>query len=128
MASLVFFTTMSFTVNMHFCGHDLMDFSFVQQPENCGMDQVKAPVKPSCDIMLSKKSCCTDKQFSVHGQHEIKTSFDRLSIDQQVFVSTFVYSYINLFEALDKKPAHYKDYNPPFLERDLLSLNQTFLI
>ncbi len=34
MAAVVLMTTMSFTVDMHYCGDSLVDFSFVQKVEN----------------------------------------------------------------------------------------------
>ena len=128
MAVMVLFTTMSFSVNIHYCGEHLIDFSFLQRPDSCSMDHVKAPVKNLCDAMLMQKSCCTDKKFTVKGQHELKVSFEKLSLEQQSFVASFFYSYINLFETLRQRPAHHKNYIPPLLEQDILCLNQTFLI
>lgn len=39
MAFVVMFTTMSFTVDMHFCGDSLVDFSLFAKAESCGMEK-----------------------------------------------------------------------------------------
>ena len=41
MAAVVLMTTMSFTIDMHYCGDSLVDFSFVQKAETCGMEKAK---------------------------------------------------------------------------------------
>ncbi|WP_417620071.1 HYC_CC_PP family protein, partial [Oceanihabitans sediminis] len=38
MAIVVLFSTMSFTIDMHFCGDTLMDTAIFQQVKTCGMD------------------------------------------------------------------------------------------
>ena len=55
-------------------------------------------------------------------------SFDQLSFDEQLFVTTFAYSYINLFEGFDENIVPFKDYSPPPLIRDVQILDQIFLI
>lgn len=126
MAFVVLLTTMSFTIDMHYCGDTMVDFSFVQKVESCGMEKVQPP--QPCENSVSEKSCCSDEQLMVDGQNDLKTSFDTLTFGQQTFIASFFYSYINLFEASDDKIVPFKNYHPPFLERDVLVLNQVFLI
>ncbi len=127
MAAVVLMTTMSFTVDMHYCGDTLVDFSFVRQVETCGME--KEQVTTSCEKpMVSQKSCCSDEQMVKQGQDDLKTSFDTLSFEQQTFIAAFTYSYIKLFEGTASTDVSYKDYPPPFVKRDVQVLHQTFLI
>jgi len=127
MAAVVLLTTMSFTVDMHYCGDTLIDFSFVQQVETCGM--AKEQVTTSCEKpMVSQKSCCSDEQMVKQGQDNLKVSFDSLSSEQQVFVVSFTYSYLNLFEGTASTDVPFKDYPPPFVKQDVQVLHQTFLI
>ena len=127
MAAVVLMTTMSFTVDMHYCGDTLVDFSFVRQVETCRME--KEQVTPSCEKpMVSQKSCCSDEQMVKQGQDDLKTSFDTLSFEQQTFIAAFTYSYIKLFEGTASTDVSYKDYPPPFVKRDVQILHQTFLI
>ncbi len=127
MAGVVLFTTMSFAVDIHYCGDTLVDFSFVQKVDTCGME--KMADTSSCENpSVSEKSCCKDHQFVKQGQDDLKLSFDQLSFGQQIFVASFAYSYISLFEATQSTEVPFVAYPPPFIERDVQVLHQTFLI
>ena len=127
MAIVVLMTTMSFTVDMHYCGDTLVDFSFIQSAKTCGMEKVQAN-KGCKKPMLSEKSCCSDEQMVKQGQDDLKTSFDALSFEQQTFIAAFTYSYINLFEGTESEEVPFEDYPRPFVKRDVQVLHQTFII
>ncbi len=126
LASLVFVTTMSFTVDMHYCGDSLVDFALFHNAQTCGMENQSS--QKSCEAGFSEKSCCSDKQLVVEGQDDLKMSFNTLNFEQQVFVVSFVHSYINLFETLDSHIVPFRDYAVPFLIRDIQKLHETYLI
>ena len=127
MAAIVLMTTMSFSIDMHYCGDTLVDFSFSQEVKSCGMEMTA--VVPECvNAMISQKSCCSDNQIVQQGQDDLKLSFDTLSLEQQLFVASFTYSYLSLFEQGPSKAISFQDHSPPFLERDIQALHQTFLI
>ncbi len=126
MAFVVLFSTLSFTVNMHYCGETLVDTSFFHDAETCGMEIQKPSTSSECSI--AKKDCCSDKQLVVEGQDKLKLSFDTLALDHQVFVASFVYTYINLFEGLEKKAISYRDYVPPLVVKNIYKLDESFLI
>ncbi len=125
MAIVVLFSTMSFTIDSHYCGDTLVDTSIFHKVKSCGMDMQK-PSTEDCNITI--KDCCTDEQFVVDGQDELKISFDTLSINQQLFVASFVYSYIDLFEGLEENVTSYRDYTPPLVIRHIYKLDETYLI
>ena len=126
MALVVLFTTVSLTVDMHYCGDSLVDFSFFHKAETCGMEIVGTA--KDCKPAISQEPCCSDHQIVKEANHDLKTSFDKLTFGQQTFVATFFYTYINLFEGLDKNFVPFKDYSPPFIERDVQTLYETYLI
>ena len=127
MAFVVLMTTMSFTVNMHYCGKALVDYSFFNEAKTCSMKKMQAAF--NCEMTtITQKPCCSDKQLIVEGQDDLKNSFDSLAFEQFVFVSIFSYSYINLFEEQASIAILYEDYPPPFFKRDVQVLHQTFLI
>lgn len=126
MAALVLFTTMSFTVDVHYCGDYMVDFSLIQNARTCGMEAEQKT--DDCKTIITEDSCCTDKQIIVEGQDNYKQSFDTLNFEQQTFVATFLYTYINLFEDLDTNIIPFRDYRPPFLIRDIQKLHETYLI
>ncbi len=127
LAAIVLMTTMSFTVDMHFCGETLVDFSFTQQVKTCGMETNQTA--SSCEkVAANKSSCCTDKQVVKEGSEDLKISFVQLSLEQHVFLTAFTYTYLDRFEEIDSQETSFQDADPPFVRRDLQVLHQTFLI
>jgi len=126
MALVVLLSTFSFAVDKHYCGDVLVDFSFFGKAESCGMEIQKS--NESHDHGLEKKGCCEDQTLAIAGQDDLKISFEKLSTEVQLFVVSFIHSYINLYEGFDTKIVPFKDYSPPPLIRDIQVLDQTFLI
>ena len=120
MALIVLFSTLSFSLDMHFCGDTLVDYSFYKEANSCDMKAM--------DATMSKMDCCDDVEIVLEGQDELKISFDTLSFEQQVFVASFVYSYSNLFESYEEELIPFKEYSPPPLIADIQLINEAFLI
>ncbi|WP_026753703.1 hypothetical protein [Sediminibacter sp. Hel_I_10] len=126
MALIVLCSTVSFTVQTHFCGKRLVDMSVFNKAATCGMELQKGSTANSCEF--SKKNCCNDEQVIVKGQDQLQLSFEDFSFEQQLFITTFIYSYHDLFEDATTHKASFGDYPPPFYEQDIQVLYQTFLI
>ena len=125
MAFVVLFSTMSFTVNMHYCGGTLVETAVFNKAEGCGMEMEKTSTD-GCEI--TKKNCCDDKQLKVDGQDELQLQADNISFEQQVFITSFIYTYINLFEGLNNNISSYEAYEPPLVTRQIFKLDETYLI
>jgi len=125
MAFVVLFSTMSFTVDMHYCGGTLVETAVFHKAKGCGMEMESPSTK---DCSSTKKNCCSNEQLVLDGQDELQLSIDKISFEQQVFIATFIYTYINLFEGLDKNVSSYKEYKPPLVIRPLYKLDETYLI
>jgi len=128
MALIVLLSTMSFSVDMHYCGDHLVGFSLSEKVDTCMMKAETSKSSSECAVVDMDMDCCSDVEVVIEGQDDVKVSFDQFTFEQQVFVASFVYSYINLFEGLDEKVVPFKDYAPPPLIRDIQILDQTFLI
>ena len=120
LAFLVLFSTMSFTINEHYCGGSLVETSWFVEAEGCGMEM-------ETSTSFSADSCCNDIVTIVDGQDEVKQN-SQLTIDQQVFITAFIHTYSELFEVPVTEAISYKDYVPPLLVRDIQLLDETFLI
>lgn len=125
MAFVVLFSTMSFTLDMHYCGDTLVETALFHKAKGCGMDMQK-PSTEGCSI--TKKNCCNDEQLVVSGQDELQLQIDKISFEQQVFIASFVYTYGNLFEGLDKNVSFYEAYKPPLVVKQLYKIDETYLI
>lgn len=126
MALLVLFSTMSFTVDKHFCGSILVDKAIFSEAKTCGME-----VDLATRIEMASEEedmCCSNETIAVDGQDELKISFKSLDKDQQVFLKTFTSTYLNLYEGLPEQIVPYRNYSPPLLVQDILVLDQVFII
>jgi hypothetical protein len=126
MAFVVLFSTMSFTISEHFCGDHLVDSALFSKAESCGMEMQNP--SPTKDCSINKDNCCSDVLKQFEGQTNLKTDLSNLTFEQQVFVTSFIYSYVNLFEGLDQNIIPFKNYSPPFIVRDIQTLDEVFLI
>lgn len=77
---------------------------------------------------LTEDSCCTNEKVAVEGQDELKVNFDSLDFEQQTFLASFTYSYLNIFESLPRQVISHKNYSPPLLVSDIQLLDSVFLI
>ncbi len=125
MAFVVLFSTMSFTLDMHYCGDTLVETAFFHKAKGCGMEMEK-PSTEGCAI--TKMNCCDDEQLVVDGQDELQLSVDKISLEQQLFIASFVYTYINLFEGFDNKVSSFEKYKPPLVIRQIYKIDETYLI
>lgn len=125
MAVVVLSSTMSFTVNMHYCGSKLVDLAFFHKPAGCGME-VASPATEGCSFI--KKNCCDDKQLTQNGQDELKLSTEQISFDQKIFIASFVFTYISLYESVDKEVSSYERYKPPLVTKNIYQIDETYLI
>ena len=125
MALVVLFTTMSFTIDMHYCGNTLVDTAIFKKAKGCGMEMQNPSTK---DCSVTKKNCCSDKQIFVDGQDELEINFDNLTLKKQQFVASFIYTYINLFEGFDEEINSFQEYKPPLVVRQIYKLDETYLI
>ncbi|WJJ96490.1 hypothetical protein O5O44_14850 [Algibacter luteus] len=120
LALLVLFSTVSFTIEKHYCGDVLVDVAVFTEAEKCGMEAME---------MLQKKTCCKDEVDLVKGQDQLKfSSFDDLEFEKVQFLTAFFHTYISGFESLPKETIPHKDYSPPNLVTDIQVLEQVFLI
>lgn len=122
MAFLVLLSTFSFVVDMHFCGEMLVDKAVFSKAETCGM-AMHSGVEG-----IAEDPCCTNEKIAVEGQDELKLNFEKLDLEQQVFLTSFTYSYLDLFEGLPQATDAFRDYSPPLLVSDIQLLDQVFLI
>ena len=80
------------------------------------------------DHNVQKDNCCNDVVIQIEGQNELIADFSSLSLEQQEFIASFIYSYVNLFEGLDNNIIPFKYYSPPLLIKDIQVLDEVFLI
>ena len=124
LALLVLTSTLSFTINKHFCGEHLVSTAIFLKAKSCGMDNPQT-TDQNCETMV--KNCCSEKVQLIVGQEDLKLDLTEFQQHYQIFNST-VLVYIDLFEGLDEHIIPYKHYRPPRVVRDIQLLDEVFLI
>ena len=124
MALLVLFSTVSFTVEKHFCGDILIDASVFSEVQKCAMEAFELEQEA-----ITKVPCCKDVVDLIKGQDELNLkSFNDFELNQQQLVSALIHSYVQLFDDLKFQIVPHQDYSPPNLVYDILVLDQVFII
>jgi hypothetical protein len=122
LAFLVLFSTLSFTVDKHYCGDFLVDVSFTGETEGCGMKMDKS-------ITKTKKNCCKDEIHQFEGQDKLQlTSFEKITFQNQQFLNAFVFSYQNLFIDKSTEKSFQRIFPPPDIYQNYQVIYQSFLI
>ncbi|KZS40668.1 hypothetical protein AWE51_06880 [Aquimarina aggregata] len=127
MAFVVLITTMSFTIDMHYCGNTLVDVALFKEAKSCGMEMQQYN-NQNIDLSFTKKSCCSDKKIIIEGQDNLKDTSKTINLEQEIFITSFIYSYINLFEGIEETKIPFTAYSPPYIKQDVQVLHQVFLI
>ena len=123
MAFVVLLSTLSFTVESHYCGEHLVDTAVFTKAKKCGTT-VDADKR-----VVAKKSCCKDVVEIIKGQDKLKlNNFNDIDVANQFLITSFVYTYFQLFESLPKQIIPHKNYSPPNLVIDYQVLHDVYII
>jgi len=126
MAVVVLLSTTSFAITKHFCGNTLVDTAIFSKAKTCGMEKEASVKIESCSIV--KENCCSSEQILIDGQDEVQIKLDKISFEQQTFIASFIYTYINLFEGLDKNVSSFGEYDPPLVINQIFKIDESYLI
>ena len=128
LAIFMLFSTSSFAVDMHFCCNKLVDMAFFSKAESCkDIAQHKNNTSKQC-TSIQEKDCCDNHTLIKKGDDAFKKSNNISENETLVFLNTFFYTYINLFEGLENNVISFQAYRPPLLSTDIILVNETFLI
>lgn len=139
LAILMLFSTVGFSLDIHYCGGKVKSFSFYGKAETCKMMSKTSTVschnasKKTCSQNesnngFSKKSCCDQKTFTLQNLDDSKVinGIEWTTADLQL-ITVYVLANFNLFQTEVSKTI-YSVYSPPILNHDVAILHQVFLI
>ncbi|OYX28792.1 MAG: hypothetical protein B7Z06_00640 [Flavobacteriales bacterium 32-35-8] len=128
LAVMILFSTSSFTVDIHFCCNRLVDMSFLGKAKVCTEKvQKKRETTKQCTT-LQEKDCCSNQTLVKTGDDTIKKAQTQLEYEDILFLNTFYYTYLNLFEGLKENIVPFKQYRPPLSSKDIQILYEIYLI
>ena len=122
LAYLLLFSTLSFSVDMHFCGRSLVDMELFHKAEGCGMAMD--------DSLMEDMGCCSDHEIVVIGQDDLKAPALAVVLSPpDLWVPVPAGPFVVLRpEPLREAFIPFKEYSPPRLTHDLPVQLQVFLI
>ncbi len=127
LALVIFFSTLSFTVEKHVCMGEVTDVAYFTEADSCGMIADECENMLPSETIIQKEKCCKDVHELIQGHQNEQQALQKLEINQVEFILAFTYTYINLFE-INNENTVYVNYTPPLVKKDIQILHQTFLI
>jgi hypothetical protein len=119
MSVLVLLSTLSLTIEKHFCGDELVNVALFTEVDSCCGD-----TSEKSNTEFKDTSCCKNVVEVLEGQTELNiTSFDDLEETVQIFFAAFATTYFNRLE-YKRDPISHRHYRPPILTRDIHILNE----
>lgn len=128
MAFLVIFSTLSFTVEKHYCGKSLVGHAIFSSAEKCQSETHSCGVEGMSHMNMKKDSCCSNKTECITGQDELKLNSITIDLVPQSFEVPRSISMINLAPVFHPEVISYPPYEPPQLVYDIQVLCQVFTI
>jgi len=124
LAFLMLVSTVSWTIEKHYCFGSLIDIAFFHEADTCGMDigLVNATVDEEGNL------CCEHEVITIPGQDNLKISYYDIDLGQQMFIGAYVAYHLYQFLPESQHLSPYVDYPPPILVKDIHILDQVFLI
>ncbi|RTE54372.1 hypothetical protein EHW67_04190 [Arenibacter aquaticus] len=126
LAFLMLASTVSWTIEKHYCFGSLVDIAFFHEADSCGME-----VDWVGDIVVKEDNsdtCCKDETISIEGTDNLRIPHYDFDLGQQVFWVADATYYLHLFEVNAERLVPPSGYPPPILVRDIYILDQVFLI
>ena len=125
MALLVLISTLSISIEKHYCGEHLVDIALFSEAENCGMESSQD--KDGESLMAS--SCCKDVVDLIEGQDELSLEkSEQITHSQKVFLVSYAIVFGGILSPEAATDPPFRNYNPPEVIPDIQVLNEVFLI
>lgn len=121
----VLFSSMSFTIDEHYCGDMLMNVSYFGVAEKCGIEKINMSPQTT---NIKKNNCCKDEVILIDSSVFNKEKVFNLDYVDLKFIFFYSLSYIDFYRSIDLEKEYYKDFSPPDPEQNIQALLQTFLI
>ena len=124
MSVVLLFSTVSLTIEKHFCGGDLVDVAiFTDGKKLCADGHLEFKE------MISETSCCKNTVEVLQGVDQLSnqdTEFQNLALDHPAVI--FAVSYWLSQQHLPEPKITFRDYKVPLITKDIQVLHEVFLI
>ena len=123
---LIIASTISFSLDFHYCGEELIDYGVFHHAQSCGMELEEPDNSISCPLV--NKDCCNNHTLSFDGQNVCEQSTTIIDdFSSHNFILNEVYEYI-ISIISDSLVVQTFTYNSPKLVSSLYLINECFII
>ncbi len=127
LATVMLFSTLSFTVQKHICMGEITDVSYFKEADNCGMLVKKCLNNDLTNSNIYQENCCDNIQELIPGNDNEQQIVKSLEINKAKFVVAFILSFDGLQQS-SERITYFKDSSPPFVVSHIYKLDETYLI
>ncbi len=124
LALLIVFATLSYRLDLHFCGSHLVDISLDGNLDACGMLPSEGSDTKACG--LQAMSCCSDVEITQSGQDTTPVELSQVDVEQSDLLHQPTYH--PFAPAVVWQRSDFPPYEDPPRIRDLSVWNQVFLL
>ena len=137
---MMFFSSVGYSVNMHYCQGQLKSFSFIGKAKTCHDMTESSPMK-NCPhhakmllqkkgCALNKKDCCQNKTLLIQCdvEKQVQLSGFTLGNEMQQFVLAYFTTLIFGDVLFAEETNLVAKYLPPLIARDIPVLFESFLL
>lgn len=137
LALMVLVSSMSYTIDFHYCQGQLKSFSLFGKAKNChemaskmaSCHHKKQVDEKSKCCSKGENNCCNNKTIYFESEFDNQIiSLDYLKLESLSFVVAFEhFSFKDLFEVIEDAIPH-AHYKPPLIRKDIPVLFESFLL
>jgi hypothetical protein len=127
LAFIVLFTSFSFTIEKHICVVKSSDVSYVTDADFYDMSVEECNLHKSARSKEQTEDCCFDTHNFVPVNQNVQQVVESFELSKVQFIFAYSYAYSHLFE-IKEDITSFIDFSPPFVDRDVQVLYQTFII
>ncbi len=128
LAFMVLFSTLSFSVNKHYCGNLLFNQSFFNHSQDCGMEKMDLNDNHNPFFASMQNNNCHNIQLLIKGQNVEQKALVLGNLDIQKIAIILNFNILDFESLYQQQPTFYKNYTPPLLVENIPVLVQTFRI
>ncbi len=127
LAFIVLFSSFSFTTEKHVCVVKSTDISYVRDADFYDMSVEECDLHNSTGSKEQLEDCCFDAHDLIPGNQNIQQVVESFELSKIQFIFAYSYAYSHLFEVKEDITS-FIDFSPPYVDRDVQVLYQTFII
>jgi hypothetical protein len=141
MAFLMFFSSVEFTVDLHYCQGKLKTFNFFGKAKSChelGEGMKDCPfhgqmgaANESEGSTINKKSCCSNKTFHFQADLDQQTQVENAVVAMPTHLQYFVIAFVEILinsSVVEIESPSFTLYKSPLIPRDIYALLETYLL